>query len=270
MKPLNALSFATSLLVAGMLTACDDQATGDETASAAGSAAAGGTPSLAADTIPSPLISPDLSDANILALLDHASDADSSAGMLASQKATNPRVKQFALLMMADHHQLRKRGMDLARKLGVTFQPPPDDPITPMAHEELDALGAAAKGLDFDRTYIQHEIAVHQRVLGLSDEAHQAAGNGELRALIEQTRPLIENHLKEALAIEKELDALRSPPAPTDRRPGAPRGRTRSSGRRATRAGSRSARRDRRTGTPEMALARPPDTPRAPCGCARP
>jgi len=131
------LSFAMSVLLAGTLIACDDQVDGVETGSAVGSAPAGATPSFAADTIPSPFISPDLSDANIVALFDHASDAAGSAGALASQKATNPQVKKFALMMMADHHQLRKRGADLAKKLGVTPQPTPDDPITPMALQEM-------------------------------------------------------------------------------------------------------------------------------------
>ena len=199
------LSFAASLLLAGMLTACDDQATGDETGSAAGSAPAVGTPSFATDTIPSPLTSPDLSDANIIALLDHANEADSSAGALASRKATNEQVRKFARMMMADHHRLRQQGTDLVRKLGVTPQRPADDPITPLAHQEMDALEAAEKGLGFDRTYIRQEIETHQAVLDLADETHEAAGNAELRALIEQARLLIESHLKQAQAIEKEL-----------------------------------------------------------------
>jgi putative membrane protein len=201
------LSFAMSVLLAGALIACDDQVDGVETGSAVGSAPAGATPSFAADTIPSPFISPDLSDANIVALLDHASDADSSAAALASRKATNPQVKRFALMMMADHHRLRKRGMDLAGKLAVTPQPPPDDPITPLAHREMDALEAAARGPGFDRTYIRHEIAAHQTVLDLVDQAHELAGNSELKALIEQARPVIERHLKQARALEQELGA---------------------------------------------------------------
>jgi putative membrane protein len=201
------LSFVASLLLAGMLAACDEGSNGDETGSAAGSAPAGGTPSFAADTIPSPITSPDLSDANIVVLLDHANEADSSAGALASKKATNEQVKKFARMMMADHHRLRQQGADLAKKLGVTPQRPADDPITPLAHQEMDALKAAEKGLDFDRTYIQQEIAAHQVVLDLADEAQEAAGNAELKALIEQARSLIENHLKQARAIEKELGA---------------------------------------------------------------
>jgi putative membrane protein len=201
------LGVVASLLLAGMLTACDDQATGDETGSAAGSAPAVGTPSFAADTIPSPVISPDVSDANILALLDHANEADSSAGALASRKATSERVRKFARMMMADHHRLRQQGIDLARKLEVTPQRPADDPIMPLANQEMDALERAEKGLDFDRTYIRQEIETHQAVLDLAGETREAAGNAELRALIEQVRPLIESHLKQAQAIEKELGA---------------------------------------------------------------
>jgi putative membrane protein len=201
------LSFAASLVLAGMLAACDDGSNGGETGSAAASVGVGETISIAADTTPSPMTSPDLSDANIVALFDHAHDADSSAGALAARKATNPQVKQFARMMMADHHRLRKQGADLAKKLDVTPLPTPDDPITPLAHQEMDALETAEGGLDFDRTYIRYEIAVHQTVLDLADQAHEVAGNGELKALIEQARPLFESHLKQAQALEQELGA---------------------------------------------------------------
>ncbi len=203
------LGFAAILLLAGMLTACEEQASEEqvreeEVGSAAWSAP-GGAPSIAADTTPSPITSPDLSDANILALLDHAHEADSSAGALASRKATSERVKEFARTMTADPHRLRRQGVDLARKLGVTLQPPPEDPITPLAHGEMDALRVAERGLDFDLTYVRQEIEGHGRVLDLVGEAHEAAGNAELKALIEQTRPVIEGHLRQVRAIEQEL-----------------------------------------------------------------
>ena len=199
------LSFAASLLLAGMMSACNDRTSRDETG-AAGSASAGDT-AMAADTAPRPTTPADLSDANIVALLDHANEADSAAGAVAAKKATNPKVKQFAKMMMADHHRLRQQGADLAKKLGVTPQPPAEDPITPLAQQETAALQAAEKGPDFDRTYIQQEITAHQAVLDLAKQAHESADNPELKALIEQASPLIENHLKQAQAIEKELGA---------------------------------------------------------------
>ncbi len=203
------LRFAALLLLAGMLAACEGGAGGgageEETGSTAATLAERNTIPIAADTIPSPTTSPDLSDANIVAVLDHAHDADSSAGALAATKATNLKVKRFARMMMADHHRLRKQGGDLVRKLGVVPQPRPDDPITPLALQGMDGLEAAARGPDFDRTYIRHEIAAHRTMLELVDQAREAAGNAELGALIERTRPIIESHLKEAQGIEEEL-----------------------------------------------------------------
>jgi putative membrane protein len=201
------LSFAASLLLAGMFSACGDRSNRDETGSGTGSASVGDTTAVATDTLAEPRTPPDLSDANIVALLDHANEADSSAGALASKNATNAQVKKFAKMMMADHHQLRKQGADLAKKLNLTPEPPAEDPVTTLAQQEMEALQAAGKGLDFDRTYIQQEITAHRAVLDLADQAHDSADNAELKALIEQARPLIESHLKQSQALEQELGA---------------------------------------------------------------
>jgi putative membrane protein len=194
------ISVAASLLLAGILAGCD-RPKQDETGSAAGAAPM----DTAADTAAVAGAAADFTDANIVALLDHANKADSSAGALAVEKATNPKVKQFAKQMMVDHHQLRKQGADLAKKLGVTPEPPANDPVTPLEQNVTEALTAAPKGAEFDRTYIQQEITAHQAVLDLADQAHQSADNAELKALIEKARPLIENHLTQAQAIAKEL-----------------------------------------------------------------
>ena len=144
-------------------------------------------------------------DANIVALLDHANAADSTAGALAAKKATNPEVKQFARLMMSEHHALRQQGADLAKKLNVTSEPPADDPVTALAEKETQALQSAPKGAEFDRTYIDQEVAAHQAVLDLVTKAHDQADNAELKALIEKAKPVIQKHLDQAQAIQKKL-----------------------------------------------------------------
>lgn len=191
----------STLLLAGGLAACGGGR--DETADAAGAATAGDTTAMS-ETAAAPA-APALTDANIFALLDHANQADSAAGAVAAKKATNPDVKQYARMMMADHHKLRQQGEELAKKLNVTPQPPAEDPVTALAQQEMEALEAAQKGAEFDRTYIQEEIKAHQAVLDLAEQSHQAAGNAELKTMIEQARPLIETHLKQAQEIEKKL-----------------------------------------------------------------
>jgi putative membrane protein len=149
--------------------------------------------------------SSDLTDANIVALLDHANAADSTAGALAATKATNPGVKQFAKLMMSEHHALRKQGRDLAKQLKLTPEPPATDPVTPLAQQEMQALQSAAKGAEFDRTYIEQEVAAHQAVLDLAKQAHSQADNEQLKALIEKAQPVIEKHLDMAKQLQQKL-----------------------------------------------------------------
>jgi putative membrane protein len=120
-------------------------------------------------------------------------------------KAANPEVKAFAKLMMGEHHALRAAGQQLAKKLNVTPQPPADDPLQPAATSEMAALRAAPKGPQFDRTYIDQEVAIHKAVLDLAEKAHDQATNEELKALIEQAKPVIQKHLDRAEEIQKKL-----------------------------------------------------------------
>jgi putative membrane protein len=146
-----------------------------------------------------------LSDGNIVALLDEANMADSASGAYAVGKATNAEVKAFARLMMGEHHALRAQGQQLAKRLNVTPAPPADDPLKPAAASEMAALRAAPKGAQFDRTYIEQEIGIHKAVLDLAEKAHGAAQNEELKKLIEQAKPVIEKHLDRAEEIQKKL-----------------------------------------------------------------
>ena len=146
-----------------------------------------------------------LSDANIVALLDEANMADSASGAYALKKATSPEVKQFAKMMMGEHHALRLQGQQLAKRLNVTPEMPSNDPLKPAAESEMTALQGAAKGAAFDRTYIQQEIGVHKAVIDVATKAHDAAQNAELKKLIEQAKPVIEKHLNRAEAIQKKL-----------------------------------------------------------------
>ena len=146
-----------------------------------------------------------LGDSNIVALLDEANMADSAAGALALKKATNPDVKAFAKLMMAEHHAMRVAGQELAKQLGVTPKPPERDPLAGYLRNEMDALKKTAKGAEFDRTYIDHEVSIHQAVLDFANQARVTTQTAELRALIEKAVPVVKKHLDQAQEIQKKL-----------------------------------------------------------------
>jgi putative membrane protein len=144
-------------------------------------------------------------DANIVALLDEANAADSSAGAVAATKGTAAAVREFAKRMMRDHHTLRAQGEALAKKLNVTPAASSDDPVTAAAQKEMDTLNSTAKGKDFDRAYIDAEVDIHKAVLGLATKAAGITQTAELKNLIQKAAPVIQGHLDKAEAIQKTL-----------------------------------------------------------------
>ncbi|HET8624629.1 MAG TPA: DUF4142 domain-containing protein [Gemmatimonadales bacterium] len=195
-----AAAACAALLIAG---ACSPAPR--DTGTASGGADTAADTSLAAPPAPSSASTAALTDPNIVALLDEANQADSASGALARKKGTNADVKAFAQLMMTEHHLLRTKGQELAKKLNITPQPPANDPIQTAAKAEMDALNAAPKGAQFDQTYIDQEVAIHKAVLDLAEQAHGATQNAELKSLIETAKPYLERHLERAEALQKKL-----------------------------------------------------------------
>ena len=186
-----------------VLVACaKDNAANTDSARLADSAAA------ATPTTPA---APALTDANIAALLDEANAADSAHGKIASTKGTNADVKAFGVMMMNDHHALRKMGQDLVTKLGVTPAAPANDSLPAKAQMVTDSLTSMARGAAWDKWYIDHEVAMHQEVLGTIDAALGAAQAPELKDLLTKARPNVEAHLKRAQEIQGKLGTAATP-----------------------------------------------------------
>jgi len=146
-----------------------------------------------------------LTDANIMALLDEANKADSSAGATAAKKATSADVKTFAREMMKDHHRLRASGEKLAKELKITPAKPANDQLAAAAQEETSALDSAPKGAEFDRTYIEKEVSAHQAVLDLLDQAHRSTQNAKIQKAIEEAKPIVQQHLDHAQKLQQQL-----------------------------------------------------------------
>jgi putative membrane protein len=159
-----------------------------------------------ADTAKAAATNAPYTDANIVALLDEANKADSSAGKFALGKAADPGVKAFAKLMMGEHHALRVQGEALAKKLKITPEPPTNDPVQTAGSSEMSALQSAGTGAAFDKAYIDQEVTIHKAVLDLADKALSDTQTAELKSLIEKAKPTIQKHLDRAEALQKKLE----------------------------------------------------------------
>jgi len=192
-------ALALAMIVGGCKARNQTASAGDTTTTGAVAPTDTGAPAKAPES--------KLTDANIVALLDEANKADSTAGAVAAAKATSAGVKRFAREMMSEHHALRRQGQELAKKVNITPAPPANDPLAPLAQEEMSKLQSTPKGAQFDRGYIDQEVAVHQAVKDLLAQAKDAAENDQLKDLISKAQPVIQKHLDQAEALQKQLGA---------------------------------------------------------------
>ena len=149
-------------------------------------------------------------DAEVAHIVVTANTIDINAGNLAKEKAQNREVRSFADKMVADHTGSNQQASELAQRLNVT---PADNAtsqsLTSGATATLDTLRTRS-GAEFDRAYIDNEVAFHQLVLDAIDQTLiPSAQNAELKTLLQQTRPVIAGHLDMAKRIQASLAAQR-------------------------------------------------------------
>lgn len=190
-----------ALCAAALVSGCGKGDKKEDSAKRADSIAAA-TPAPAPAPTP-----PALTDANVLAKLDADNVADSSAGSLASSKGTNAGVKEFGRMMIKDHHALRTEGMSLAKKANITPALPAGDSDEAAEAAVADSLKTMAKGADWDKFYVNHAVAGHEKVLRFAQDAANSAQNADLKAMIQKATPTIQKHLDKAKELQTKLAA---------------------------------------------------------------
>ena len=138
-------------------------------------------------------------DAEIAAIVVAANAVDAEIGDIAAERATNPEIRKFGKTMGTDHRAVNQSAVELVTRLKVT-------PVENGVSEKLRADGAAftaelkgKAGKDFDRAYIEHEVAYHQAVIAAVDDVLiPNAKNEELKKTLVSVRPALVAHLEHA------------------------------------------------------------------------
>lgn len=145
-------------------------------------------------------------DPEIAAIVVTANSIDIDNGKLAQKNTKNAEVKKFAQQMVTDHAAVNKQASDLVKKLKVT---PKESDTTKALKEDAKKSKTqltAKKGKDFDKTYVDQEVAFHQTVLDTIDTTLiPNAKNEDLKALIEKVRPNIQAHLDHAKHLQSTM-----------------------------------------------------------------
>ena len=193
------IRFPSIVLVAVVLAACTagENSPRDTTAAGVRGSDAAGAPASAPSGA--------MSDANIFAVLDAANVTDSAGGAIAATKGTASQVREFGKMMMRDHHAMREQGERLAKKLSIVPTAPPGDATQADGQKALALFNTTAKGKDFDRAYIDHQVNDHKKVLAFATSAMVAAQSTELKNMLQKAAPIELAHLDKVQAIQQSM-----------------------------------------------------------------
>lgn len=119
--------------------------------------------------------------------------AEVQLAQMAQQKSNNPEIKQFAQQMIQDHGQNQQQVDSLASKLSITA---PGD-VAPDQKQQADRLQNLS-GDQFDKAYAKLMVQEHRKDVSEFKRAQQSAKNSDIKQYVDQTLPVLQQHLQMA------------------------------------------------------------------------
>jgi putative membrane protein len=123
----------------------------------------------------------------------------STSAHLALALSDDPKVREFAELMISDHEAVNRAALDLLKKLKAE---PQDNAFSQaLLKGARDSWTRMAKlsGKEFDQSYAANELAYHQTVNGVVGGAFiPNVENGELKSLLGSALSTFQAHEKHA------------------------------------------------------------------------
>ena len=145
-------------------------------------------------------------DPQIAAIVVTANQVDIDAGKLAKSRTKSKEVSKFAQQMITDHSGVNKQATALVTKLKVKPEPNETSRSLQKGGDENIAKLKKLKGAEFDKAYVEHEVAYHQAVLDALDKTLvPSASNAELKDLLVKVRPAFVAHLDHAKHLQSSL-----------------------------------------------------------------
>jgi len=122
-------------------------------------------------------------------------------GRLAETQAEDPKVKAFGAKMVKAHTMTTQKLKMAIREAGMTVPPPP--PLTDDQKQMLKTL-RGLHGADFDKTYIDQQVQVHQMALGVMQAEAAGGSDPTIRQAAANTAPIVQDHLTMAQALQSQ------------------------------------------------------------------
>ena len=193
-----------AIVASGLLAACAGERDRVDTALAD----AVGALDAAVDSAAGRLAGREYTNAELTGFINAYNDAEIEMGQMAATKATDTQVRDFARRIVSEHQGLKTAVTSTSRTIGITPAAPADDEDLAEDHQEgMRDLQAMARGREFDRAFIDHEITMHRRVLDEIEDAIGRNRNTEINTLLESARTGVRGHLETAEELRQRLSA---------------------------------------------------------------
>jgi len=129
--------------------------------------------------------------------------AEVELGKLAQEKATDPRVKDFAQMMVNDHQKANDELMTIATRHNITLPP-----VISKDQADKQRKLREKSGAEFDKEYIDMMVKDHNKVVSLFEDASSDAQNADLKAFASKTLPILKKHHEDATAIRDSISPM--------------------------------------------------------------
>lgn len=149
---------------------------------------------------------PKLTDAEIASVAVTANQVDINYAKIAESKSKDADIVEFAQTMAKDHQGVIDQAVALVTKLKVT---PKDNAVSQKLNADAEKTKKslnAKTGKDFDKAYINNEVAYHKAVISTVENVLiPESQNAELKGLLQQVLPVLKTHLEHAMMVQKKV-----------------------------------------------------------------
>jgi putative membrane protein len=128
--------------------------------------------------------------------------AEVELGKLATERASNPDVKQFGQRMVDDHSKANDQLKEVASSQNIML-PQSLDAKDEALKQKLSALSGAA----FDRAYMSDMVKDHTQDVAEFQHESSAGQDPAIKNFASQTLPTLQSHLREAKKIAPKVNA---------------------------------------------------------------
>lgn len=152
-----------------------------------------------------------LSDAEVLGVVLTANEGEVQMAEQAIKKAKSKEAKDFAMMMKTHHTQGATKTKSVATKTKLAQKDSDLSSFLKTDTEKTLKDLQNKEGADFDKAYMDSQLAAHKAVLAAIDNRLvPSAQNADVKSLVTETRKTVADHITKAEDVQKKVDATAS------------------------------------------------------------